>query len=201
MAPPKILGAASWEKGTTRGSWLAETKVLISSAEKSPSKLLRFSSKSLNRATPGAVTEYLAATSLLVVMPKGTSSLLAAAARKALASALSADSKKPMTETSAFSTKASAASVESRSLAGGPDFLFTQFTISLLVRPPPYSVGLPPRKNLRVGKPWTSNFSANSRFSVASTLARKRGGSWEPNSSAAAAYSGARRLQWPHQGA
>ena len=66
---------------------------------------------------------------------------------------------------------------------------------------PPYSMGFPSRKNLMVGYPRTSNFSATDDSTVASTLPSLIS---EPSSAscvAAFSYSGAKALQCPHHGA
>ena len=56
-------------------------------------------------------------------------------------------------------------------------------------------------KNLTVGQPLTSYFSESSVSSVASTLAKIISEDWDLRAVAAFMYSGAKALQWPHQGA
>ena len=109
--------------------------------------------------------------------------------------------KKPTTKTSSFSVIVFNISTLSTGMAAGPVRFFSQFTISDDVRPPLYSDGLPLRKNFSVGYPLTSNFSLRDVSSVASTLARRIGDDSSFNALAAFAYSGAKALQCPHQGA
>ena len=73
-----------------------------------------------------------------VVIANGTSSIPSAALTKALANSLSLSAKNPTAATSLPSVKAVTSSAVSRTLAGGPVFLFNQLTISSAVRPPKY---------------------------------------------------------------
>lgn len=66
---------------------------------------------------------------------------------------------------------------------------------------PPYSIGTPFLKNFSVGYPLTEYSSASSASSVASTLANLMLDFWFSKLLAAFAYSGAKALQCPHQGA
>merc|ERR550517_1424264 len=143
-----LLGSA-WLKSTTRGRELPATKVATLSSVTSPSRSFLPSSKFLKMTTPAAL--YSASTAASVVIPKGKSSMLPAADRKALAPSLSTLSKKPTMAMSLSAMKAFASSTVARVLAGGPVFFSSQETIVSAVRPPLYSVSLPFLKNLRVG--------------------------------------------------
>ena len=76
------------------------------------------------------------AISLLEVMPKGRLSWISATALKARAPLDSRSSKKPIRTTSSLAENFLAASTSVSSMAGGPVFFSSQFTISLEVLPP-----------------------------------------------------------------
>mmetsp|Transcript_3417 Transcript_3417/g.12402 ORF Transcript_3417/g.12402 Transcript_3417/m.12402 type:complete len:240 (-) Transcript_3417:281-1000(-) len=173
--PPKMRGAMSCENGMTVGSELPATNVASASLSvRSPSYAARGSSPSKLRksTTESSEASKPEATPASVTMPKAVSSLPLATFSNALAPSDVASAKKPTTATSPASMKACTASASSSGLVAGPLFLRIHCTISFSVRPPPYSVGLPPLKNLSVGKPCTPKRSPSERSAVASTLAR-----------------------------
>merc|ERR1719468_1033327 len=197
-SPEKIFWAVSWLKSTTRGRDSADTKAATPSSVISSVRTALPSSKVLTTTTASPSTPY---SEQSPVIPKGMSSMLEAAARKALAASVVSSLKHPRTATVFPSTKVLTASASARAAAGGPVFFSTQLIMVSAVLPPPYSMGLPFLKNLRVGYPRTSNFSANFGSSVASTLPSLTAESFSARRPAALAYSGARALQWPHHGA